>query len=916
MSEAVIVSDKSSLAINPELRNLHTTCAYCGVGCGVDAQVNDDTRSITVQGLTTHPSNHGRLCSKGSALADTIGLGERLLQPQVHGKAASWDDALNTVAQGFANVIKEHGPDAVAFYGSGQLLTEDYYVANKLMKGFIGSGNIDTNSRLCMSSSVVGHKRAFGTDTVPGCYEDFEQANLIILVGSNTAWCHPVLFQRIKKHKEETPHVKVVVIDPRKTNTCDIADLHLPLNLGTDVWLFNGLLNYLAKNKQLDLDYINNYTQGFEESLQAALLSSGDLKETADTLGISENDLSTFYKWFGDNEKVVTLYSQGVNQSSSGTDKVNSITNCHLATGRIGKPGMGPFSMTGQPNAMGGREVGGLANTLASHMDFTDDNIDRLKRFWNTENVTETQGLVAVDLFDAIDQGKIKAVWIMATNPVVSMPNADKVKKALQKCDLVVVSDCIEKTDTMDLAHVKLPATPWSEKDGTVTNSERRISRQRALLTPAGQAKHDWWIICQVAKRLGFKEGFNFETSADVFREHAELSGFENHTAKDGFGRRRDFNISGLQTISNEEYENLQPIQWPVNAEHPNGSPRFFAKGEFYTNNQKGNFLTLTPKLPKNSTSKEFPLALNSGRIRDQWHTMSRTALAPQLNQHISEPFVQMHPDDAVKNKFNDQQLIKVSSKWGDMTGRLTITKDVKVGDIFTPMHWTNQLSKTGRINSVVNPVVDEFSKQPESKFTPVNVSSYPAKWHGFILSREEITWPNIDYVVNVKGKQQTRYELAHNQDVTQPIEQMLNWLGIQNEAAAKAQQLEILSYQDANSRLYRLALVNKKGQLQGVAFMAPNTDLPERTWLAMQFEQTALTTRARHALLSGHAPSGEDIGAIVCACYSVGEKTIEHAIKEKGCITTKQLGLELKAGTNCGSCIPELKQLITRCSQ
>ena len=915
MSNTILASDKSSLTINSELRNLHTTCAYCGVGCGVDAQINDDTRSISVKGLTSHPSNYGRLCSKGSALADTIGLNERLLQPQIHGKAASWDDALNTVAQGFQKVIDEHGPDAVAFYGSGQLLTEDYYVANKLMKGFIGSGNMDTNSRLCMSSSVVGHKRAFGTDTVPGCYDDFEQSDLIILVGSNTAWCHPVLFQRIKKHKEENPNVKVVVVDPRKTNTCDIADLHLPLNLGTDVWLFNGLLSYLADNQHLDLDYIQQYCQGFDESLQAAKNSSANLDTTAKTLGINKQDLQTFYEWFSENEKVVTLYSQGVNQSSSGTDKVNGITNCHLATGRIGKAGMGPFSMTGQPNAMGGRDVGGLANTLASHMDFTEDNLDRIKRFWKTDRLTQSQGLMAVDLFDAIDEGKIKAVWIMATNPVVSMPNADKVKKALQKCDLVVVSDCIEKTDTMDLAHVKLPATPWSEKSGTVTNSERRISRQRGLLIPAGQAKHDWWIICQVAKKMDFKEGFNFESAADVFREHATLSGFENHSTKNGIGRRRDFDISGLQSITNEEYENLQPIQWPVNSDHPKGSPRFFAKGEFYTSNHKGNFLALTPKLPKNLPSQEFPLALNSGRIRDQWHTMSRTALAPQLNQHISEPFVQMHTSDAKQHKLNNGQLVSVTSHWGEMMGRLNITDDVKTGDIFTPMHWTSQLSKTGRINSVVNPVVDEFSKQPESKFTPVKVSGYQAKWYGFVLSREEINWPQVDYLVSVKGKQHTRYELAHNKEVKEPIQQMLNWLGLPNEAAAKAQQLEILSYQDANSGLYRLALVDKKERLQGVAFMSPNTDLPERTWLAMQFTQPALTTRARHALLSGYAPAGEDIGAIVCACYSVGEKTIEHAIRNKGCQTTKQLGVELKAGTNCGSCIPELKQLIGKFS-
>lgn len=909
MSTSIISSDQSSYADNTEIRNLHTTCAYCGVGCGIDAQINDDIRSITVQGLTTHPANHGRLCSKGSALADTIGLNERLLHPVVQGKTTSWDDALNTVADGFQKVIDEHGPDAVAFYGSGQLLTEDYYVANKLMKGFIGSGNMDTNSRLCMSSSVVGHKRAFGTDTVPGCYEDFEQANLIVLVGSNTAWCHPVLFQRIKKHKENNPHVKVVVIDPRKTNTCDIADLHLPLNLGTDVWLFNGLLSYLADNNHIDADYINHHCQGFEESLQAAKISSGNITATADTLGISTKDLKTFYQWFGENEQSVTLYSQGVNQSSSGTDKVNSIINCHLATGRIGKPGMGPFSMTGQPNAMGGREVGGLANTLASHLEFTDDSIDRVQRFWNTEKIAQSAGLMAVDLFDSIDEGKVKAVWIMATNPVVSLPNADKVRKALQKCELVVVSDCIAATDTMELAHVQLPATPWSEKDGTVTNSERRISRQRALLTPAGQSKHDWWILCQVAKRLGFEQGFNFETPADIFREHAALSGFEN----DAKGQRRDFDISGLQDISNEAYDKLQPIQWPVNKENPNGCQRFFSHGGFFTPNQKGHLLALTPQRPKNLPTDEFPLSLNTGRIRDQWHTMSRTGLAPQLNQHISEPFVQIHSDDAKQRQLSNHQLVTVSSRWGSMMGRLNITQDVKPGDIFAPMHWTNQLSKRGRINSTVNPVTDPFSKQPESKSTPVKVSGYEASWYGFVLSRQEIDWPNVDYVVSAKGKQQYRYELAHSEALTQPIENMLNWLGINNEAAAKAQQLEILSYQDPGCDLYRLALVDKGGQLQGVAFIAPTTDLPERTWLAMQFSQPALTVRARHALLSGYAPAGEDIGAIICACYSVGEKTIEKAIREQGCQTTKQIGDALKAGTNCGSCIPELKQLITQ---
>ena len=885
----------------------HTTCAYCGVGCGINAEINAGARTVTVNGLKQHPSNYGRLCSKGSALANTVGLDERMLEPQINGETSSWDEALDFVADGFKKIIDEHGPDAVAFYASGQLLTEDYYVANKLMKGFIGSGNIDTNSRLCMSSSVVGHKRAFGTDTVPGCYEDFEQAELIVLVGSNTAWCHPVLYQRIKAHKETNPKLKVVVIDPRVTATCEIADLHLPLNAGTDVWLFNGLLNFLADNDFIDQHYVQTYCQGLDESLLAAQKSSGELKQNAEMLGINSNDLQTFYQWFANTQKVVTLYSQGVNQSSSGTDKVNSIINVHLATGRIGKPGMGPFSMTGQPNAMGGREVGGLANTLAGHMDFTPDNIDRLSRFWRTDNVARQQGLMAVDLFDAIDEGKIKAVWIMATNPVVSMPNADKVKAALKKCELVVVSDCIKNTDTTALADVAFPATGWSEKDGTVTNSERRISRQRALLPPAGNAKHDWWIICQLAKRLGFADAFNFNGSADIFREHAALSGFENNAA----GCRRDFDISHLKNLSDQNYQTLQPVQWPVTSKYPKGKARFFAEGNFYTENKKARLLPLIPKLPKNRPNADYPLSLNTGRIRDQWHTMSRTALAPQLNQHISEPFVQMHPNDARDRQLVDKQLVNTESRWGKMTGRLIITDDVKPGNIFVPMHWTAQLSKRGRVNSVVNPVVDEFSKQPESKHTPAQVSSYLASWHGYILSRHKINWPATDYLVEIKGKQHSRYELAHGKTIESPIQQMLNWLGIEDEKAAKEQQLDILSYQDAGSQLYRLAITNQQGQLQAVAFMTPNPTLPSPTWLALQFEKEQLDDRARTALLSGYAPAGEDIGEIICACFSIGEKTIEKAIREKSLKTPAEIGQCLKAGTNCGSCIPELKQLL-----
>jgi assimilatory nitrate reductase catalytic subunit len=530
---------------------IKTTCPYCGVGCGIDAEVNRLQHQLVIYGDKTHPANFGRLCSKGSALADTVELKGRLLQPKINGLDSSWSAALDLVANSFRAMIDSYGPDSVAIYGSGQLLTEDYYVTNKLMKGFIGSANIDTNSRLCMSSSVAGHKRAFGSDTVPGCYEDFELAELIVLIGSNAAWCHPVSFQRIKAAKAANPALKVVVIDPRKTSSCDIADLHLPLAIGSDTTLFNGLLHALFQRNAVDLNYIERHTEGFIEALQQAITSHAGIKQVAGVCRLSVQDVELFYSWFSETEKVMSLYSQGVNQSSAGTDKVNSIINCHLATGRIGKPGMGPFSLTGQPNAMGGREVGGLAHQLAAHMDFSNPvEIDRVARFWRSPNIAVKPGYSAVELFEAIYVGKVKAVWIMGTNPVVSLPNADKIKQALLKCELVVVSDCIAQTDTTALAHVLLPAQGWSEKDGTVTNSERRISRQRALFTPSGEAKPDWWIITQVARKMGYEQAFHYQSPVEIFREHSALSGFEN----DQYHGWRDFDISAFADITQEEY--------------------------------------------------------------------------------------------------------------------------------------------------------------------------------------------------------------------------------------------------------------------------------------------------------------------------------------------------------------------------
>ncbi|MGZ8165867.1 MAG: molybdopterin-dependent oxidoreductase [Methylobacter sp.] len=885
------------------LKSVQTTCPYCGVGCGIDALVDEQNHRVEVTGTPSHPANFGRLCSKGSALGDTVELKGRLLQPKVYGLDTSWTEALDLVAGSFITTIEKYGPDAVAIYGSGQLLTEDYYVANKLMKGFIGSGNMDTNSRLCMSSSVAGHKRAFGSDTVPGCYDDFEQAELIILIGSNTAWCHPVSFQRIRAAKEANPSLKIVVIDPRSTVTCDIADLHLPLAIGSDTILFNGLLHYLGQNNLRTQAYIEEHTEDFSAALEAATLSSGDIECVAAQCRVGREYLQRFYQWFAGHEKVMSLYSQGVNQSSSGTDKVNAIINCHLVTARLGKPGMGPFSLTGQPNAMGGREVGGLSHQLAAHMDFSsNDDIERVARFWGSNTIARKPGYPAVELFDAIYEGKVKAVWIMGTNPVVSLPNADKVKQALQQCEFVIVSDCIANTDTTALAHVLLPAQGWSEKDGTVTNSERCISRQRALFNPAGSAKPDWWIITQVARRMGYEQAFHYKNTADIFREHAAFSGFENNTEQ-GI---RDFDISAFADISQQEYDNFQPVQWPVNQTYPQGRARIFDDGKFYTASGKAQFIAIKPRPPVNLPNKDYPLVLNTGRLRDQWHTMTRTAIAAKLNQHKPEPFVEAHPADARLHDLLPNTLATIESRWGSMVARVQITDSQQQGSLFVPMHWTEQLASRGRMGALVNPIVDPVSKQPECKHTPVRIKTYQPVWHGFILSRRELNITESEYLVKIKGEQFYRYELAGE---TLPE----NWQDWARKSlwGTTVENSQWQEYQDPGINNYRAAHIIGN-YLESVIFIAADINLPERSWLTSLFASAELDKESRKSLLTGLPPLGvPDVGPIVCACFNVGEKTIQTVIRENNLRTPQQVGQYLKAGTNCGSCVPEIKALL-----
>ena len=870
-----------------------TTCPYCGVGCGVEVTQSNDGL-ISVQGDASHPSNFGRLCSKGSALAETIELEGRLLHPQVNDKQTSWDTALDAVANGLQQVIEKYGADAVAFYVSGQLLTEDYYVANKLMKGFIGSANIDTNSRLCMSSAVAGYKRAFGSDSVPCCYEDLEQADLIVIEGSNTAWCHPIIYQRIIKAKAQRPDLNIVVIDPRRTATCESADLHLPLKPGTDATLFNGLLSYLHQHSAIDQSFVNDHTEGFEQAIDSAQQSARSIADVAQMCGLSEHDVEHFYQLFTATDKTITLYSQGINQSTSGTDKSNSIINCHLATGRIGRVGMGPFSMTGQPNAMGGREVGALSNQLTAHMELENPvHHDLVSRFWQTNSVATSSGIKAVDMFDDIASGKIKAIWIMATNPVVTLPNADKVRKAIEDCELVIVSECEWNTGTVARADILLPALAWGEKCGTVTNSERRISHQRNFLPHPGEAEEDWWIVSQVAKRMGFSDAFHYQSSADIFREYAALSGFENKDT-------RHFNISGLANISDQDYNNFKPIQWPVTTDKPNGSARLFEDKQFFTPTKKAQFIAITPRLPKNPISADYPLILNTGRIRDQWHTMTRTAKAARLNNHISEPIVQLHPNNTDNGQLIDGHLAQLSSQWGSMLARIVITDEQRSGSVFVPMHWNDFLASSGRVNALVNPEVDPISGQPEFKHTPVNIRPYPTAWQGFIFSRSDLTVTNSDYWVKINGEQFVRYEIAGEQ----AMDDFLGWAKQQ-----LGEEGEWLEYSDAKQQKFRAGkIINNR--LEGVVFITPQYDLPSRTWLSQLFAETSLTDAMRMSLLAGKAGAGQpDTGAVVCACFGVGENTIKATIAEGSAKTVCELGEVLKAGTNCGSCLPELKQ-------
>jgi len=857
---------------------VRTTCPYCGVGCGV-AGAAGEGRALSVAGDTGHPANLGRLCSKGTALGSTVSLEGRLLHPQIGGRRVSWARATATVARRLSRTIAEYGPDSVAFYVSGQLLTEDYYVANKLMKGFIGSGNIDTNSRLCMASAVAAQKQAFGEDLVPGCYEDLELADLVVFSGHNAAWTHPVLFRRMEAARARGQ--RHVVIDPRRTDTAEGAELHLAIAPQTDVRLWNGLLADLIRRGAVNRAYIADHVSGFDAAETALAQDDQSPASVAADCGVPLADLERFYELFAGTARTVSLFSMGANQSAQGVAKGLAIINAHLATGRIGKPGACPFSITGQPNAMGGRETGGMANTLAAHMDFDAASRDRVQRFWGSPTIAPAPGLKAVEMFEAVHDGRIKALWVMATNPAVSLPNAGRVREALARCPFVVVSDCMDETDTTAFAHVKLPALTWGEKDGTVTNSERRISRQRPLFAEPGEARADWNIIADVARAMGFADAFGWSGASGVFREYARLTAFEN-----------DSRVLSIGSLAAVDYDSLPPIQWPVTA--AGGTRRLFEDGRFATPDGRARMVPLRPHGPAEATTPGYPLALNTGRVRDHWHTMTRTGLAPELSRHAPEPYVEVHPADAAG--LTDGRLARVISPYGEAVVIVRISDRQRPGSIFMPMHWTDVLAPSGKANPLVNPAVDPLSGQPEFKHTPARIRAYGEIWRGFLLAREPQEAPGLPIIWR-----RTRYEACH-------LHEMAGRGDERAVAAALLGEAQIAADDPAAGNFRRAML--KDGRLDRVLIMTRTGRLPPRDWLAERFLDETLSTHDRLALLVGSAADAVDAGPVVCACLKVGARAIEAAISA-GANDVDGVGAATGAGTNCGSCRPEIARML-----
>lgn len=937
-----------------------STCPYCGVGCGVIIE-SDGTQITGVRGDPDHPANFGRLCTKGSTLHLTasapVTLATRLLQPlqrlQRDGAptAIEWDAAVELAATRIADTVRTHGPDAVGLYLSGQLLTEDYYVFNKLAKGLLGTNNVDTNSRLCMSSAVAGYKRTLGADAPPCSYEDLDHADTVLITGSNMAWAHPILFRRLEDARKARPAERPqrwIVVDVRRTETAEQADLFLQIQPGTDVALCHGLLHVMLWEGWTDAAYIAAHTRGFEALRDE--VRAWTPKETARVCGIAEADLITAARWLAQADRsggrTLSLYCQGLNQSAAGTDKNAALINLHLATGQIGQAGAGPFSLTGQPNAMGGREVGGLANLLSAHRDLGNpEHRAEVAALWGLDkigrDVPATPGKSAIEMFQAAADGEIKLLWIVCTNPAQSLPDQALVRRALERCEFVIVQEAFATTATAAHADLLLPASTWGEKTGTVTNSERRISRVRPAVTAPGSSRADWQIGVDIARRVeallperlnGQATLFPYADAESVWLEHREST------------RGRDLDITGLSwAMLDGTGAGLGPQQWPLREGEAGGKARLYEDGVFPTADGRAAFSTMAFRGVAEPRDARYPFALTTGRLRDQWHGMSRTGTLGRLFGHVSEPAVELNPIDLARRGLTDGELVEVRSRRGSVVLPVQASTAVAPTQASIPMHWGAEVlggvdakgvARLG-VNGLTLPTYCPTSKQPELKHSAVRIEPAALPWRmlGLAWLPQEQVLAVREQLKPLMGEFGYALALPFGRE---PHAQGLS--GILWRAAAAApvaedlvQQIEALlglagtdtmRYHDRQRGQYRAVRQERstgsgEAVVQTLRGVLLGGDTRAEAWIKTLLQDELPSQAYGRALLAGSATPPVAVAARspqVCTCFDVSAAQIGGVLARcSGSIDQRlaQLQGELKCGTNCGSCLPALRSMV-----
>lgn len=864
-----------------------STCPYCGTGCGLDVSLLNG-RVRATNGNPGYPVNQGRICVKGSTLPDTMGNKRRLLTPHVDGISCSWEHALDALTARLGSILTKHGPDSVAMLVSGQLCTEDLYVANKLMKGFLGSANIDSSTRIGNLAVAAALRQSLGADVVPCEYDDLTQCDLLVLAGVNPAWSHPVLFQRIYEAKRTRPGMRIVLIDPRRTVSAEIADLHLAVAPGSDTSLFLGLLHFLQTRGGMNETFLHEHVAGADCALAAA--SECDCETVSRHTGLDPDALQQFYQWFARTERTVTLFSVGLSQSLAASDTCHAVINCHLATGRIGKVGMGPFPLSGQGNAMGVREVGALADQLVAHMGFEDENVRKVESFWKAPNLVSTPGLRLHEMATAIASGKVKALWVLGSNPVFSVPGTYATQGALRQCELLVVSDCFADTETLELAHIRLPAAAWGERQGTVTNGERRLSRQAALIPPPGEARPDWWMLCAIARRLGFSEGFDYAAPHEIFAEFAALSAWQNNGS-------RALNLGALAKMNAHEYATMPAQQWPLLRLRP------FANGDFPNPDGRARMQAVRARTPLPSEHYDTAFQLLVTRLRDPWLGMSRTENAPRLFANAGQPELLLNPRDGRSLGIEEGDLVRVHTRnaaqeRSTLLVRTAFDKGLRDGDLSMPLHWPARLCPQGRVNTLSDADAEAISGAMNGKRLNAGLMPVPvARWIS-LVSRQTLTGLPFAYWSRTPVTAGQRYTLAVLADEEQDWQSWLDTL------------MAGFSDLDSHTENGDMRIFCSKGERVDLALFSSNRhqNLPEEGWLSALLKRRLGPDTS--ALLRQVPVTTRRSTHIICHCYQISEQRVLAAISE-GSTDLESLGRTLRCGSNCGSCIPELLRLL-----